>query len=81
MERVIRTRRAFQCIKIVVEVHLLCYRSSLDSDCKKWRLFADVINDIAMFLELTVPLISTFSLQVLCVTSTMKALVNFQNNL
>lgn len=26
--------------------------SRLDSDCKQWRLFADVLNDIAMFLEL-----------------------------
>ncbi|KRT79262.1 hypothetical protein AMK59_8571, partial [Oryctes borbonicus] len=49
--------------------------NSLDADCKKWRLFADIVNDTAMFLELMVPYFSEFSLQFLCLTTTMKAVV------
>ncbi|KAF3846111.1 hypothetical protein F7725_003189 [Dissostichus mawsoni] len=29
--------------------------SKLDSEAKKWRLFADVLNDIAMFMEISAP--------------------------
>ncbi|MED6245353.1 RUS member 1 [Ataeniobius toweri] len=29
--------------------------SKLDSEAKKWRLFADVLNDIAMFMEILAP--------------------------
>ncbi|KAF5298063.1 hypothetical protein FQA39_LY11831 [Lamprigera yunnana] len=47
----------------------------LDADCKKWRLCADILNDIAMFLELLVPYIGHFSLQILCITTSMKAVV------
>lgn len=48
--------------------------SALDADCKKWRLCADFLNDIAMFLELALlPYVST--MYVLCVTSAMKAIV------
>ncbi|KAK5644314.1 hypothetical protein RI129_005614 [Pyrocoelia pectoralis] len=49
--------------------------NSLDGDCKKWRLCADILNDAAMFLELLVPYIGKFSLQILCVTTSMKAVV------
>ncbi|KAK9681091.1 Vitamin B6 photo-protection and homoeostasis [Popillia japonica] len=49
--------------------------SSLDSDCKKWRMFADITNDAAMFLELTVPYFPEASLYILCLTTTMKAVV------
>lgn len=47
---------------------------ALDADCKKWRLFADFLNDIAMFLELVL-LAYISSAYVLCVTSAMKAIV------
>ncbi|KAF5308721.1 hypothetical protein FQR65_LT06082 [Abscondita terminalis] len=49
--------------------------NSLDADCKKWRLCADILNDTAMFLELLVPFIGKFSLQILCITTSMKAVV------
>ncbi|XP_022912643.1 RUS family member 1 [Onthophagus taurus] len=49
--------------------------NSLDADCKKWRLFADFLNDIAMLCELSVPYFSEFSMQFLCATTTMKAVV------
>jgi hypothetical protein len=32
-----------------------CFRTGLDYDCKKWRLFADVLNDVAMLTELLTP--------------------------
>ena len=38
--------------------------SNLDHDCKKWRLFADVLNDSAMLIELCAPLCPEWSLQV-----------------
>ncbi|CAH1154082.1 unnamed protein product [Phaedon cochleariae] len=47
----------------------------LDSDCKKWRLFADVLNDLAMTIELFLPFFSDLSMPVLCVSSTMKSIV------
>jgi hypothetical protein len=47
----------------------------LDGDCKKWRLFADVLNDMAMGLELLLPLLSSYSTYILCITTTMKSIV------
>uniref|UniRef100_T1HAA0 Protein root UVB sensitive/RUS domain-containing protein n=1 Tax=Rhodnius prolixus TaxID=13249 RepID=T1HAA0_RHOPR len=50
--------------------------SGLDAQCKKWRLFADVLNDIAILTELTLlPLYPALSLRILCVTTSMKAMV------
>ncbi|XP_066146225.1 RUS family member 1 [Euwallacea fornicatus] len=49
--------------------------SGLDCDCKKWRFFADILNDLAMLIELCLPLYSTASLQILCATSTMYSIV------
>ncbi|KAG8224151.1 hypothetical protein J437_LFUL005485 [Ladona fulva] len=48
---------------------------SFDSNCKQWRLFADIINDAALFLELGVPFISTHVTEILCISTTFKALV------
>ncbi|KAL5251926.1 hypothetical protein ACHWQZ_G014907 [Mnemiopsis leidyi] len=48
----------------------------LDIDAKRWRLFADVLNDIAMFLDLLSPLappyLFTFAM---CCTSVFRSLV------
>ncbi|KAK9873342.1 hypothetical protein WA026_022147 [Henosepilachna vigintioctopunctata] len=49
--------------------------SKLDCDSKKWRLFADFLNDLAMAIELGVPYISNRKMEILCVTSTMKSIV------
>ncbi|XP_059481741.1 RUS family member 1 isoform X1 [Neocloeon triangulifer] len=48
----------------------------LDTNCKKWRLAADILNDMAMSLELCSPLFpeSYFAL-VLCLATSMKAIV------
>lgn len=50
--------------------------SELDIDSKKWRIRADVINDLAMFVEIFVlPHFLEHSLYVLSATTTLKALV------
>ncbi|GLH11206.1 Uncharacterized protein GBIM_16033 [Gryllus bimaculatus] len=47
----------------------------LDADCKKWRLFADFLNDIAMGIELFLPYFMEYSMQILCLSTSMKAIV------
>ena len=50
--------------------------SDLDHNCKKWRLFADILNDSAMCLELSGPLWPSFLIQfVLCFASVARSLV------
>ncbi|KAJ9584686.1 hypothetical protein L9F63_020968, partial [Diploptera punctata] len=49
--------------------------TSLDGNCKKWRLFADALNDVAMFLELLLPTFVEYSTSILCVSTAMKAIV------
>lgn len=51
------------------------FRKSLDTDCKKWRLFADILNDSAMALELVIPMFVDYSTELLCFSSSMKAIV------
>ncbi|KAL1491530.1 hypothetical protein ABEB36_012114 [Hypothenemus hampei] len=38
--------------------------SGLDCDCKKWRFFADILNDGAMLIELCLPFFPSISMQV-----------------
>lgn len=47
----------------------------LDAQCKKWRLVADILNDCAMGIELTLPYFSKYSLIILCVSTAMKSIV------
>ena len=50
--------------------------SDLDHNCKRWRLFADILNDSAMCLELSVPLWPPFISQlILCSASVARSLV------
>ncbi|EFN84004.1 RUS1 family protein C16orf58 homolog [Harpegnathos saltator] len=49
--------------------------TQLDGQCKKWRLFADILNDIAMGLELMVPYLSPYSVPILCTSTIMKSVV------
>lgn len=50
--------------------------TQLDLDSKKWRLRADVLNDVAMFVEIFVlPHFVEHSTYVLCGTTTLKAIV------
>ncbi|KAH7958892.1 hypothetical protein HPB49_006134 [Dermacentor silvarum] len=49
--------------------------SNLDYDSKKWRLFADILNDIAIFLELMCQYFKGYVTAVLCVSSIAKSIV------
>ncbi|CAG9760087.1 unnamed protein product [Ceutorhynchus assimilis] len=49
--------------------------SGLDSDCKKWRYFADILNDAAMLMELCLCYYSSWSMEVLCLSATMYSIV------
>lgn len=52
------------------------FRSELDIDSKKWRLRADVLNDVAMTIELfLLPYYPKHSVYILCLTTMMRALV------
>ncbi|XP_018045712.1 PREDICTED: RUS1 family protein C16orf58 homolog isoform X2 [Atta colombica] len=49
--------------------------TKLDGQCKKWRLFADILDDIAKGIELLVPYFSSYSVIILCISTTMKSIV------
>lgn len=48
---------------------------SLDVDCKKWRLFADIINDIAFLMDMLSPIFSHYIILVQCSSGLLKSLV------
>lgn len=53
----------------------LC-RTELDIESKRWRVRADVLNDIAMGIEIFVlPMFLQHATFILCATTTMKAIV------
>ncbi|KAH9630311.1 hypothetical protein HF086_004444 [Spodoptera exigua] len=47
----------------------------LDAYSKKWRLYADVLNDAAMCIEIALPAFKNYTTAVLCVSTVMKAIV------
>uniref|UniRef100_A0A671YA06 RUS family member 1 n=1 Tax=Sparus aurata TaxID=8175 RepID=A0A671YA06_SPAAU len=49
--------------------------SKLDSEAKKWRLFADVLNDFAMFLEILAPYFPAFFTLIVCTAGIFKSIV------
>ncbi|CAJ1076332.1 RUS1 family protein C16orf58 homolog [Xyrichtys novacula] len=49
--------------------------SKLDSEAKKWRLFADVLNDIAMFMEILAPYFPPFFTLIVCTAGIFKSIV------
>lgn len=49
--------------------------TKLDSECKQWRLFADVINDMAMFLDLISGFLPHYFTAIVCVSGLLKAIV------
>ncbi|KAM7540012.1 hypothetical protein Aperf_G00000043558 [Anoplocephala perfoliata] len=49
--------------------------TSLDSQCKQWRIFADVLNDLTFFLELSSIHASSFFMVIVCISNVMRALV------
>lgn len=56
--------------------------AQLDLDSKKWRLRADFLNDLAMFIEIyALPKYPQYSTQVLCSTTLLKAIVGVAGKL
>ncbi|KAM7371909.1 hypothetical protein PAMP_009110 [Pampus punctatissimus] len=49
--------------------------SKLDSEAKKWRLFADVLNDVAMFMEILAPFFPAFFTLIVCTAGIFKSIV------
>lgn len=49
--------------------------SKLDSEAKKWRLFADVLNDIAMFMEILAPYFPACFTFIVCTAGIFKSIV------
>lgn len=63
--------RIFQLMK-----HSFLHSSQLDIDSKKWRIRADILNDIAMATEIMLlPHLQDYTTFILCATTTMKAIV------
>lgn len=61
----------------IFNLHFHFHNSSeLDIDSKKWRIRADILNDVAMAIDLFVlPYYPKASTYILCATTTMKAIV------
>lgn len=56
--------------------------AQLDLDSKKWRLRADFLNDLAMFIEIyALPKYPQYSTQILCCTTLLKAIVGVAGKL
>ncbi|VDL43562.1 unnamed protein product [Hymenolepis diminuta] len=49
--------------------------TSLDSQCKQWRIFADVLNDVAFFIELLSLHVPSLFTLIVCMSGVMRALV------
>uniref|UniRef100_A0A3Q0RGE0 RUS family member 1 n=1 Tax=Amphilophus citrinellus TaxID=61819 RepID=A0A3Q0RGE0_AMPCI len=49
--------------------------TKLDSEAKKWRLFADILNDIAMFMEILAPYFPAFFTLIVCTAGIFKSIV------
>ncbi|XP_071944514.1 RUS family member 1-like [Antedon mediterranea] len=49
--------------------------TSLDCDAKRWRLFADILNDLAICIELVSPLFPSVFVIIACVSSVFRSIV------
>ncbi|XP_068100235.1 RUS family member 1 isoform X2 [Hyperolius riggenbachi] len=49
--------------------------SQLDCDAKKWRLFADVLNDLAIFIEILAPVFPSCFTVTVCIAGIFKCIV------
>ncbi|XP_014346852.1 RUS1 family protein C16orf58 homolog isoform X1 [Latimeria chalumnae] len=49
--------------------------SKLDCDAKKWRLFADILNDVAIFMEIVAPAFPACFTLIICVSGVFKSIV------
>ncbi|XP_022382118.1 RUS1 family protein C16orf58 homolog isoform X2 [Enhydra lutris kenyoni] len=50
--------------------------TKLDCNAKQWRLFADILNDVAMFLEIIAPIYPIFFTVIVCTSNLAKCIVS-----
>nr|KAF6488861.1 hypothetical protein HJG59_001712 [Molossus molossus] len=50
--------------------------SKLDCNAKQWRLFADILNDVAMFLEIMAPIYPVCFTMTICISNLAKCIVS-----
>ncbi|XP_036986346.2 RUS family member 1 isoform X3 [Artibeus jamaicensis] len=50
--------------------------SKLDCNAKQWRLFADILNDVAMFLEIMAPIYPVCFTVTICISNLAKCIVS-----
>ncbi|ELK09111.1 RUS1 family protein C16orf58 homolog [Pteropus alecto] len=50
--------------------------SKLDCNAKQWRLFADILNDVAMFLEIMAPIYPICFTMIVCISNLAKCIVS-----
>ncbi|XP_047635930.1 RUS family member 1 isoform X3 [Phacochoerus africanus] len=50
-------------------------RSKMDCNAKQWRLFADILNDVAMFLEIVAPIFPLCFTVTVCISNLAKCIV------
>lgn len=50
------------------------YGTSLDFNSKRWRLLADVLNDLAICIEIAAPLYPSYFVLLACIGSFLKAM-------
>uniref|UniRef100_A0A0R3TYR3 Solute carrier family 40 protein n=1 Tax=Rodentolepis nana TaxID=102285 RepID=A0A0R3TYR3_RODNA len=51
--------------------------TSLDSQCKQWRIFADLLNDMAFFIEILSLHAPSFFTLIVCISSVMRAIFSY----
>lgn len=49
--------------------------SQLDCNCKRWRLFADVLNDTAIFLDILAPFFNSNFRAIICISGICRSIV------
>ncbi|KAB1263483.1 RUS1 family protein C16orf58 [Camelus dromedarius] len=50
--------------------------SKMDCNAKQWRLFADILNDVAMFLEIMAPIFPICFTMTICISNLAKCIVS-----
>nr|XP_058892654.1 RUS family member 1 isoform X5 [Kogia breviceps] len=54
---------------------LVPHGSKMDCNAKQWRLFADILNDVAMFLEIMAPIFPVCFTMTICISNLAKCIV------
>lgn len=60
---------------LFLQFHILGCRTDLDCDLKRWRLRADILNDVSMFLDVCSSNFGGFFVHIACASALLKAIV------